>query len=51
VFTLGYLARLLADAGWSRVNATKHGRTYSGIAGITDLDSRPDESLFVEARA
>lgn len=51
VFTLGHLARLLANAGWSNVNATQHGVTYSGIVGLTDLDSRPNESLFMEAQA
>ncbi len=50
LFTRQRLARLLYLAGW--------GRTYDGVSfrhtaspwsEITDLDSRPDESIFMEA--
>ena len=49
VFTLRRLERLFRDAGWTHVVSTDAGVTHSDVAGITELDSRPGESLFMEA--
>lgn len=48
VFTRYRLVRLLVDAGWSP-NECAFGLTKSPHPEITELDSRPNESLFMEA--
>jgi predicted SAM-dependent methyltransferase len=50
VFTQPRLAHLLADAGWRQWVPSACHLSSSGIPGITELDSRPDESIFMEAR-
>ena len=49
VFNHPRLAHLVADAGWYWGPASFQ-VSNSGCEGITDLDSRPDESIFIEAR-
>lgn len=50
VFTRLRLRRLLIDSGWRIPRPSAYQVSYSGCDGITELDSRPDESLFMEAR-
>ncbi len=50
IFTAYRLAQLLAKAGWSAVTEESYRSTMTTCRGITELDSRPDESLFMEAR-
>jgi predicted SAM-dependent methyltransferase len=51
VFTFQRLTYLLGSAGWSP-SPTRffEGASISGCKGITELDSRPNESIFTEAR-
>ncbi len=49
VFTELRLLRLLRAAGWTRTERSNYEETFSPFPGITDLDSRPDESLYMEA--
>ncbi len=49
IFTRLRLRSLLIDSGWRIPRPSAHGVSYSGCDGITELDSRPDESLFMEA--
>lgn len=48
-FTFPYLRELLLRAGWAKVLLVEAGVTASVYEGIVDLDSRPDESIYVEA--
>lgn len=51
IFTAYRLCHLLAEAGWTAVTEVACGVSVAATApGITELDSRPDESLYVEAR-
>ncbi len=50
VFNQPRLAHLLADAGWTQWEPASYHVTASGLCDITELDSRPDESIFMEAR-
>lgn len=52
LFTVGRLIGLLRDAGWSTVKPAVAGLTWTPphYRGITDLDNRPDETLYVEAQ-
>ncbi len=49
IFTGPRLAWLLVDAGWESISPTVAGMTIGGPDGITELDSRPNESIFMEA--
>ncbi len=49
VFTHNRLVRLIEKAGWTGVRGSSWKATWSDIDGICDLDSRPGESLWVEA--
>jgi SAM-dependent methyltransferase len=51
VFTFRRLYRLLVLAGWQGPRGSSWRATWSPHEGITDLDSRPNESLFMEAQA
>lgn len=51
VFTYGWLDELLDRAGWVNPQRVRYGVTSSPWPDITSLDSRPDESIFVEATA
>jgi len=48
-FTAEFIESLLLRAGFREVRHCSLGESPSGLAGICDLDNRPDESLFVEA--
>lgn len=50
IFTGPRLAWLLVDAGWESISPTVVGITIGGPEGITELDSRPNESIYMEAR-
>lgn len=54
VFTEGRLQRLLNEAGWLDPTGVAHGISLAAQRGadygITALDSRPDESIYMEAR-
>lgn len=50
VFTPRWLVELCGRAGFTDAAPVAWGETLSAHAGITDLDSRPYESLVVEAR-
>lgn len=50
-FTYDFAAELLHDTGWRDVRRCAFGWTASAHAGITALDNRERESLFVEASA
>ncbi len=50
VFNGPRLCHLLADAGWTRLEPVAYDETASDCPGMVDLDSRPDESLFMEAQ-
>ncbi|MBW3665225.1 MAG: methyltransferase domain-containing protein [Actinobacteria bacterium] len=49
LFTLDFIGELLDRAGFRDVSPCGYQRSPSGLEGITDLDNRPHESLFVEA--
>lgn len=51
VFTAPWLRELCARAGWKDVTQTPHRTTISPWQDIITLDSRPEESVFVEAVA
>jgi SAM-dependent methyltransferase len=44
-----FITDLLGRAGFSHVRQCQHGTTHSSMAGITDLDNRPNESFYLEA--
>jgi SAM-dependent methyltransferase len=48
-FTYDFIEELLLRAGFSRVQRCAFGETRSTHPGITELDNRKAESLFVEA--
>lgn len=50
LFTASRLFALLLRAGWPRSWRTEPGRTRCPDAGILELDSRPGESIYVEAQ-
>ncbi|WP_254510348.1 class I SAM-dependent methyltransferase [Anatilimnocola floriformis] len=50
MFTWEFTKELLERAGYSEVTRCAHEKSASGLTGITDLDNRALESLFVEAR-
>jgi predicted SAM-dependent methyltransferase len=49
LFTYDFIEELLLQAGFSRVQRCGFRETRCGHAGITELDNREAESLFVEA--
>jgi predicted SAM-dependent methyltransferase len=49
MFTHDFIDELLQNAGYERTDACEYRQTHSPFAGIVELDSRPQESLFVEA--
>ena len=49
IFTPDSIDELLRKAGFAEVVHCEHGTTGSRFEGITELDNREDESLFVEA--
>ena len=49
LFTYDFIEELLLKAGFARVDRCAHGQTASRFEGITELDNREHESLFVEA--
>lgn len=49
LFTADFIEELLYKAGFSDVAHCGYRDSRSGVEGITDLDNRPHESLFVEA--
>jgi ubiquinone/menaquinone biosynthesis C-methylase UbiE len=49
LFTTEFVAELLARNGFRSVCPCSFRETNSGISGITELDNRPLESLFIEA--
>ncbi len=50
VFTGAWLTELVTRAGFAEVTRCAHGETAYGPEWITELDNRPAESLYVEAR-
>lgn len=50
MFTWEYTKELLERTGYRDVVRSAHEQSASGLAGITELDNRALESLFVEAR-
>jgi ubiquinone/menaquinone biosynthesis C-methylase UbiE len=49
LFTMEFAAELLARNGFRAICPCSFRETTSGISGITELDDRPMESLFIEA--
>lgn len=49
LFTHDFIMEMLEKAGFSRVERCSHKVTRSPWPGITELDNREEESLFVEA--
>lgn len=50
MFTWEFIKELLERNGFHDVRRCAYEQSSSGLAGITELDNRPLESLFVEAR-
>jgi hypothetical protein len=50
LFTVDFTEELLAGAGYDQVRACGYRRTTGPFGRIVELDNRPGESLFVEAR-
>jgi SAM-dependent methyltransferase len=50
LFTLDFTEELLVSAGFERVLACAYRRTGGPFGRIVELDNRPEESLYVEAR-
>lgn len=50
LFTHDFIAELLGKAGFAEVRRCAFGQTGSPFPEIVELDNRPEESLFVEAR-
>lgn len=51
VFTWDFTRELLERAGFERIRRCRYRQTDTPYPGITELDNRPRESLFAEARA
>jgi SAM-dependent methyltransferase len=49
MFTPDFIEELLQRAGFTQIRHCAYRESLSGLSGITDLDNRPAESLFVEA--
>jgi predicted SAM-dependent methyltransferase len=49
-FTFDFIAELLERAGYEDVRRCAYRQTAGRFPGIVELDNRPEESLFVEAR-
>jgi ubiquinone/menaquinone biosynthesis C-methylase UbiE len=49
MFTTEFIAELLSRNGFQAIQPCSFHETKSGISGITELDDRPIESLFIEA--
>jgi predicted SAM-dependent methyltransferase len=49
LFTVDFVGELLERAGFVNVRECAYQATASRFEGISDLDNRPEESLFVEA--
>ena len=49
MYTFDFSEELLLRAGFARVHRCGYRQTHSGMPGITDLDNRERETLFVEA--
>jgi predicted SAM-dependent methyltransferase len=49
MYTFDFAEELLLRAGFARVHRCAYRRSQSGLSGITDLDDRARETLFVEA--
>jgi ubiquinone/menaquinone biosynthesis C-methylase UbiE len=49
ICTADFMCDILRRAGFVRTSVQSYGNTGSTISGIPDLDSRKDESYFVEA--
>jgi predicted SAM-dependent methyltransferase len=50
LFTGDFVAELLERAGFDDIRRCEYKRTAGPFPGIVELDNRPEESLFVEAR-
>ena len=50
LFTHDFIAELLERAGFAEIRRCASGRPRSPFPEIVELDNRPEESLFVEAR-
>jgi len=50
MYTWEFTKELLERAGYREVTRDAHEKSSSGLQGITELDNRALESLFVEAR-
>ncbi len=50
MYTWEFTKELLERTGYREVTRCAHEKSASGLAGITELDNRALESLFVEAR-
>ncbi|QDU26823.1 hypothetical protein ETAA8_19060 [Anatilimnocola aggregata] len=50
MFTWEFTKELLERTGYRDITRDAHLKTSSGLDGITELDNRPLESLFIEAR-
>lgn len=51
IFTRPYLEQILLDAGYVDVQFCRYQQTWGDWPGITELDDRESESIFVEAVA
>ncbi len=49
MFTPDFVEELLVKAGFARVELCRYRESPSGLPGITELDNRKRESLYVEA--
>ena len=49
MYTFDFIEELLLRAGFARVYRCGYRETHCGLAGITELDDRERETLFVEA--
>ena len=49
MYTFDFVEELLLKAGFARVHRCAYRLTHSGHRGITELDNREHETLFVEA--
>jgi SAM-dependent methyltransferase len=49
LFTKDFIEEMLRKAGFSQIHHCEYRQTFCPLEGITDLDNRENESLFVEA--